>query len=88
MILNRIVKRLPQGDNQETILVRLESQDCPQSGLEGRFVRSSVLRQLADHPELSDCEGNEFQTVTISYSGKAWVVEAKATVQKPIPRIV
>jgi hypothetical protein len=87
MIKQRTIKRIPIGEDQETIVVRLESMSCDGTGLKSTIIRNSLMRQIADTPEITDCESVPFEVLTISYTGDAWVAEMKAVIQKPRPNL-
>ncbi len=48
--------------------------------LERKKNKFNLLRTVADQPELTFCQGEDFQKLTMYLDGNTWVVEAEAVV--------
>jgi hypothetical protein len=41
-----------------------------------------MLREICDHPELTDCGLNPFQKLSMYHNGECWVMELEAEEEK------
>ena len=70
-----VTLKLGNGDKLHKTII--ESVECPKTGEKARFLKTTLLKQLAESPELLNCEGFDFETLSIKYSASRWIVETQ-----------
>jgi len=50
-----------------------------------RRARYELLREVAEQPDLSHCQGRPFETLRMYWQGSAWVMELEAEIEEKQP---
>lgn len=67
--------KTPLGDGRHRYKVQLMSEPVEKGTTQERLEKASVLRAIADQPDLSVVNGEDFETMRAFYSGSCWVFE-------------
>lgn len=80
--MNRSVFHQKIGDDEVRTSIRIEGEDCSPNTFEYRWYQTTLLRMMAETPELLNCGMEAFQKLRMYHDGGKWIIEAEATYKK------
>lgn len=82
MIEKRKVIEVPHGNGDKLIRVLLYGRECPKVGVMATYVKLEMLKLLGSDPQLTSCNGFEFESLQMRYEVDRWVIEVRAVEEK------
>lgn len=76
--MKKTVNQSQVGTDVYKYTVKLEGEECPESGPQSRMQAQSMLSTIASNLSLTDCGNNAFQTLRMRHDGGCWVIELEA----------
>lgn len=74
--------RTTLGGGQARFLQKYESENCEPGTIQARMEQISMLRTLADTPELHLCGLYPYQKFSMRHNGDCWIIELEAVGQE------
>ncbi len=68
-------------DSTLNVRILLEMDHTEAGTYEHRKAKFDLLRMIADQPELSQCQGSDFEKIHVFYDGFKWIADCSATVK-------
>jgi hypothetical protein len=77
--VKRTSKKVSLGGDSFKSVVQFESEPCSKDTLASRKEQVSILKTLVDTPSLLVLGYREFEKLTMTHNGNAWVVTLEVT---------
>lgn len=69
------------SDTTQLVRIILEMDPTEIGTLDHRKTKFDLLRMIADDPSLSQCQGSDFEKISVFYDGSKWIADCSATVK-------
>jgi hypothetical protein len=78
--MRRETKRFKEGEEQVRIVNRVHGEPVDRLSPAFQAYKHDLVRRIADNPEITRCELNDFEVLKVYHDGNNWVAESQAVV--------